>query len=86
MSPERILSFDVNRILFFDLNRILTWDIGRAIQRPIPPVVLRALAGWFLAAILLDVTDTWPDRRAVIMVAAATAFVVLPNLVRRRRA
>jgi hypothetical protein len=86
MSLERVLSFDVNRILFFDLNRILTWDIGRAMQRPIPPVVLRALAGWFLASILLDVTDMWPDRRAVIMVATATAFVVLPHLLRRLRA
>jgi hypothetical protein len=82
---NRVLSFDVNRILFFDLNRILTWDIGRAVQRPIPPVLLQGLAGWFLAAILVDVTDMRQYPGLTLMAAMAAAFV-LPELVRRLRA
>src|SRR3954470_6160997 len=54
MSLHRILLFNVKRILFFDLDRILTWDIGRVLRWRIPSVLLKGLAGWFLASIALQ--------------------------------
>src|SRR5215207_6942820 len=73
---NRILLFDVNRIFRFDLNRILTWDIGLALQRPVSPILLKALAGWFLYAILLDITDV--RHSGIVLVAAMGVAFVLP--------
>ena len=90
MSLKRILSFDLNRIdltrvLLFDVNRILRFDLDRILTWSIPPMLLRGLAGWFLAAITLDVIGM-KGRLAVFLVAAsAGTFMMLPDLVRRMR-
>jgi hypothetical protein len=77
MSLKGILSFDVSRVLSFDVNRILFWRI--------PPMLLKGLAGWFLASIVLQAMGIWRGGPAV-FVAALTAYAFLiPDLVRRMR-
>jgi len=82
---NRVLSFGVNRILSFDLNRILTWDVGRALRWPIPPMLLKGMAGWFLASITLQMMGRWGGAVAVFIAAATAGVFVLPDLVRRTR-
>jgi hypothetical protein len=61
---NRILRFDVGRVLRFDVNRILLWDVGRALRWHIPALLLKALAGWFAAILLLELVITpWATRR-----------------------
>lgn len=52
---KRTLMFDINRILRFDVSRVLFWQV--------PPLMLRALAGWLTAAILLAVLEPWVAQR-----------------------
>ena len=44
------------------------------------------LAGWFLAAISLDVMGMWSGRLALLIAAATAGVFVLPDVVRRLRA
>ena len=82
---NRILRFDLNRILSFDLNRIGSWDVGRALQWHVPPMLLRGLAGWFLAAIALDVMGMWGSGFARSLAAASAAALALTAFAGRRR-
>jgi len=77
MSLKDILSFDVNRILSFDVNRILFWRI--------PPMLLKGLAGWFLASIALQSIGMWRGGLALFVAALSAGAFVLPDLVRRMR-
>jgi hypothetical protein len=70
-----VLMFDINRILRFDVSWVLFWQV--------PPVMLRALAGWLTAAVLLAVAETWaaqrglhaPDRAALlVMIVCVVGF------------
>ena len=60
---NRILRFDVGRVLRFDVNRILQWDVGRALRWRIPTILLKALAGWFVAGLVLGMIVPWATRR-----------------------
>jgi hypothetical protein len=58
----------LKQILTFDVSRILRWDVGRALrtdimQWRIPPMLLRALAGWVVAGLLLGLTVPFASRR-----------------------
>jgi len=86
MSLKRVLSFDLNRVLLFEVNRILKWDVGQALHWRVPPMLLKGLAGWFLAAIALDVMGKWQGFGAAFLAAASAGAFVLPDLVRRMRA
>lgn len=78
MSLKSIGQFDVNRILRFNLDPILNW--------PIPPMLLKGLAGWFLAAFTIDVMRVQRGGFALFLTAASAGAFILPDLVRRMRA
>ncbi|HVH55500.1 MAG TPA: hypothetical protein VM791_04565 [Vicinamibacterales bacterium] len=68
MTLKQILLFDINRILNWDLDHLLQWDVGRALQSDvtkwrIPSILLRALAGWLVASILLAMIVTTATQR-----------------------
>ena len=77
MSLKGILSFDVNRILLFDVNRILFWRV--------PPMLLKGLAGWFLASLALQRMGMWRGGLALFVAALSAGAFVLPDLVSRMR-
>jgi hypothetical protein len=52
----------IKRILTFDVNRILQWDVGRALRWRIPTILLKALAGWVVAGLVMGMIVLW--RRA----------------------
>ena len=87
---HRILRFDVGRVLRFDVNRILQWDVGRALRWRIPTILLKALAGWVVAGLLLGMIVPMAARRGwhlsewtiLIVILASTAIFCASDLVR----
>ena len=86
MSLNRLPSLDVNRILLFNVKRILLFDVGRILNWPIPPMLLKAILGWYVAAITMDVNGVWRGRPALAVAAASAFAMIVPDLVRRVRA
>ena len=91
---NRILRFDIGRVMRFDVNRILLWDVGRALQWHIPAVLLKALAGWIAAILLLELVITpWAARRGwhlnewtpLLVILASMAICCASDLVRIAR-
>lgn len=83
-----VLWFDVSRVLLFDVNRILRWDVGRALQRPIPPVVLKAFAGYVIAGVFIaiispalrDVGWRLPQWAALLILMATVGAFIATDL------
>ena len=83
-----VLWFDVSRVLLFDVNRILLWDVGRALRRPIPPVVLKAFAGYVIAGVFItiispalsDVGWRLPQWAALLIVVASVGTFIATDL------
>lgn len=74
MSLNRMLTFDVSRVLLSDVNRLLLWRV--------PPKLLAALAGSWLAASGQDL-GLWP-RSVTVFVALVSAGPFVFSLSRRR--
>ena len=81
----------LKRLVMFDVTRILRWDIGRALNRPVPSIVWKPLAGWFGGPLLLGLVAAganWrPSEGMELLVAAScAALAATPDLVRMLRA
>lgn len=85
---KSVLWFDVNRILLFDVNRVFLWDVGRAVRRPIPPVVLKAFAGYVIAGVFIAIISPalrdmgWrlPQWAALLIVVATVGALIATDL------
>ena len=67
----------IKRVLMFDINRILRFDVSRVLFRPVPPLMLRALAGWLTGAVLLAVAETWAAQRGLHLPDRAVLLVMI---------
>lgn len=72
----------LKRILLFDINRILNWDVGRALRADvtgwrIPAILLKGLAGYLVAGLLIAVMIPWAAGRGWQVAPAAVWLLIV---------
>jgi hypothetical protein len=77
----------LKQVALFDVMRVLRWDIGRALNRPLHPVLWKAIAGWFGGAFLLALLaagTNWKPSSDIepLLAASGAALAAAPDLLR----